>query len=95
MARAARAHIHDGGLDGVALVFNLDLLSAPGVGGGTGHDVVGGLAPSRLGEGDNHVRVVESSTASAEATSVVVDGDVDVGELGAAGATTRGVGGSG
>jgi len=81
MARAARAHVHDGSLDRLALVLNLDLLSAPWVGGLASHGVVGGGSPSRLGNGNNHVVVVEGSAASTVSTVVVIDGDVDVREL--------------
>jgi hypothetical protein len=80
-ASATGAEIHDGGLDGVAVVLDLDLLSAPGVGGGTGHDVVGGRAPGRGGKGNDHVGVVELGTASSETTVVVIDGHVNVGVL--------------
>jgi hypothetical protein len=78
LASAAGAEIHDGGLDGVAVVLDLDLLSAPRVGGSTSHNVVGGLAPGGRREGNDHVSVMKLGTASAEATVVVVDGHVDV-----------------
>jgi hypothetical protein len=94
LTTAARAKVHDGGDDGVAVVVDLDLLSAPGVGSGTGHNVVSGLAPERSGKGDDHVSVVELSTASTETTVVVIDGHVNVGvgvaSGGASGRRSRG-----
>jgi hypothetical protein len=78
LASAAGAEIHDGGLDGVAVVVDLDLLSAPGVGSSTSHNVVGGLAPGGRGKGNDHVSVMKLGTAGAEATVVVVDGHVNV-----------------
>lgn len=75
-----------------ALVLDLDLLSTPGVGGFTGHDIVGGFTPRRLGESNDHVGIVENSAASTEATVVVVDGDVDIAVLLASGRSVAGGG---
>lgn len=80
MLKAARTHVHNGSLNRVALVFDLDLLSTPWVGRCSGHDIIGRFSPGRLGEGNNHVGVVELSATSAEAAVVVIDGDVNVGE---------------
>lgn len=92
-ARAAGAEIHDGSLDVVAVVLDVNLLAAPGVGGLASHDVVGGLAPGGSGKSNNHVGVSDGLSASSSGASVVVDGDVDVLVLHGAAGTASGWGG--
>lgn len=75
-ARAAGAHVHDGDGDAAALVVHGRLLVAPLVGGRAGHDIVGGCAPSVLGDGSDHVGVGERGAASTGAAVWLVDGDV-------------------
>lgn len=78
MSNATGTEIHDSSFNKTTVVLDLDLLSAPGVGRPAGHDVVGGLTPSRLSQSNNRIVVVELGTACAIATVVVVDSDVNV-----------------
>lgn len=99
VASAAGAQVHDGSIDRLAAVLDLDLLSAPLVGGLAGHGVVGGSAPGRGSEGDVEVSGVHGLTAGTKSAIERVDGQVDAAEaLASAGGARRlllGRGGSG
>lgn len=79
---AARAHVHDLGCGSLALVLNLDLLSAPWVGRLAGHDVVNASAhgvPGTDADGDDLGIIGLELTASTKVANVhVVDGNLDI-----------------
>lgn len=95
MAGAARAQVHDGGRDSLAVVLDVDLLSAPGVGGLTCHSVVGGGAPGVGSEGNDHVGGVERLATGTKGTGERVDGQVTGEGLARAGAARAGGVGAG
>jgi hypothetical protein len=73
-ASAAGAAVHDGGVSGVAVIADADILVAPRVGGGAGGGVVGGGTEAVDGKSNNHLSVVDGLTASTGAAAEVVHG---------------------